>query len=230
MKTPILLFLIALLVTSASGSVLSVGNGQVNATSELASMNITLDSAPDGLMDYNLSVTIDDPSIATIKNVEFPPWAITTETSLLPSSFCWLNATTGPGTNITTETTLVTITLEGLSGGTTPVSLAVYSMRDDYSNEINPSIINGTFTVNAPVLPDADFSANTTTGVAPLTVAFTDESSGTAPLTYAWDFEDNGTVDAITQNATHTYLAAGNYTVNLTVTGPGGIDSEVRTD
>jgi len=61
-------------------------------------------------------------------------------------------------------------------------------------------------------------------------VAFTDESSGTAPLTYAWDFEDNGTVDAITQNATHTYLAAGNYTVNLTVTGPGGIDSEVRTD
>ena len=230
MKTPILLFLIALLVTSASGSVLSVGNGRVNATSELASMNITLDSAPDGLMDYNLSVTIDDPSIATIKNVEFPPWAITTETSLLPSSFCWLNATTGPGTNITTETTLVTITLEGLSGGTTPVSLAVYSMRDDYSNEINPSIINGTFTVNAPVLPYADFSANTTSGIAPLTVAFTDESSGTAPLTYAWDFEDNGTVDAITQNATHTYLAAGNYTVNLTVTGPGGIDSEVRTD
>ena len=230
MKTPILLFLIALLVTSASGSVLSVGNGRVNATSELASMNITLDSAPDGLMDYNLSVTIDNPSIATIKNVEFPPWAITTETSLLPSSFCWLNATTGPGTNITTETTLVTITLEGLSGGTTPVSLAVYSMRDDYSNEINPSIINGTFTVNAPVLPYADFSANTTSGIAPLTVAFTDESSGTAPLTYAWDFEDNGTVDAITQNATHTYLAAGNYTVNLTVTGPGGIDSEVRTD
>ena len=230
MKTPILLFLFALLVTSASGSVLSVGNGQVNATSELASMNITLDSAPDGLMDYNLSVTIDDPSIATIKNVAFPPWAITTETSLLPSSFCWLNATTGPGTNITTETTLVTITLEGLSGGTTPVSLAVYSMRDDYSNEINPSIINGAFTVNAPVLPNADFSANTTTGVAPLTVAFTDESTGTAPLTYAWDFEDNGTVDATTKNATHTYLAAGNYTVNLTVTGPGGIDSEVRTD
>jgi len=230
MKTPILLFLFALLVTSASGSVLSVGNGQVNATSELASMNITLDSAPDGLMDYNLSVTIDDPSIATIKNVAFPPWAITTETSLLPSSFCWLNATTGPGTNITTETTLVTITLEGLSGGTTPVSLAVYSMRDDYSNEINPSIINGAFTVNAPVLPNADFSANTTTGVAPLTVAFTDESTGTAPLTYAWDFEDNGTVDETTKNATHTYLAAGNYTVNLTVTGPGGIDSEVRTD
>jgi len=230
MKTPILLFLFALLVTSASGSVLSVGNGQVNATSELASMNITLDSAPDGLMDYNLSVTIDDPSIATIKNVAFPPWAITTETSLLPSSFCWLNATTGPGTNITTETTLVTITLEGLSGGTTPVSLAVYSMRDDYSNEINPSIINGAFTVNAPVLPNADFSANMTTGVAPLTVAFTDESTGTAPLTYAWDFEDNGTVDETTKNATHTYLAAGNYTVNLTVTGPGGIDSEVRTD
>ncbi len=229
MKTPILLFLFALLVTSASGSVLSVGNGQVNATSELASMNITLDSAPDGLMDYNLSVTIDDPSIATIKNVAFPPWAITTETSLLPSSFCWLNATTGPGTNITTETTLVTITLEGLSGGTTPVSLAVYSMRDDYSNEINPSIINGAFTVNAPVLPNADFSANMTTGVAPLTVAFTDESTGTAPLTYAWDFEDNGTVDATTKNATYTNHAAGDDTVNVTVTGPRGSATAVST-
>ncbi len=52
----------------------------------------------------------------------------------------------------------------------------------------------------APVSPIAAFSANTTSGTAPLTVAFTDASTGTA-LTYAWDFTNDGTVDATTKNA-----------------------------
>ena len=229
MKTPILLLIFALLVTSASGSVLSIGNGMVNATSETALMNITLDEAPLGLWNYNISVTIDDPSIATIQSVAFPPWAITTDTSSLPSSFCWMSASDGPGTNITSETTIVTVTLQGLSGGTTPVFLAVHSMKADDMSDINPTIVNGTFTVNVPAAPTAAFSANTTSGVAPLTVAFTDTSTG-SPTSWAWDFDNDGTVDATTQNATHTYPSAGTYTVNLTVTNDAGSDSEVKTN
>ena len=60
-------------------------------------------------------------------------------------------------------------------------------------------------------------------------MAFTDASTGTGPLTYKWDFTNDGTTDATTKNAIHTYLSAGTYTVNLTVTGPGGTDSEVKT-
>jgi hypothetical protein len=41
-------------------------------------------------------------------------------------------------------------------------------------------------------------------------------SGGTEPYTWAWSFGDSGT--AATQNPTHAYTAAGNYTVTLTVT------------
>ncbi len=76
--------------------------------------------------------------------------------------------------------------------------------------------------------PVAAFSANATNGAAPFTFRFTDASTGTGSITYAWDFQDDGTVDSTEQNPTFTYSAAGNYSVNLTVTNAGGSDSEVR--
>jgi len=75
--------------------------------------------------------------------------------------------------------------------------------------------------------PMADFTANTTSGTAPLTVLFTDNSTGTL-TSWAWDFENDGTVDSTEQNPSHTYTTSGTYTVNLTVTGPGGSDSAVK--
>jgi len=82
----------------------------------------------------------------------------------------------------------------------------------------------------APVAPVAAFSANTTSGVAPLTVAFMDASTGTEPLTYKWDFTNDGSIDSTTKNPTFTYTSVGTYTVNHTVTGPGGSDSDVKTN
>jgi PKD repeat protein len=78
-----------------------------------------------------------------------------------------------------------------------------------------------------PVTPVAAFTANVASGEAPLSVAFTDASSG-SPTAWAWDFGDGATSSE--QNATHTYTTAGTYTVNLTVTGEGVSDSEVKTD
>ncbi|KKG15006.1 hypothetical protein EO98_16705 [Methanosarcina sp. 2.H.T.1A.6] len=76
--------------------------------------------------------------------------------------------------------------------------------------------------------PVADFSANVTNGDAPLEVKFTDASTGTI-ASYSWDFNNDGSIDSYEQNPSHTYASAGTYTVNLTVTGPGGSDSEVKT-
>ncbi|WP_433529929.1 ThuA domain-containing protein [Micromonospora sp. CA-263727] len=76
-------------------------------------------------------------------------------------------------------------------------------------------------TDNAP--PVVTATATPTTGIAPVTVAF----SGTAtdaeedtPFTYAWDFGDGGTADTL--NASHTYTVPGTFTATLTVTDKRG--------
>ena len=79
------------------------------------------------------------------------------------------------------------------------------------------------------VAPVANFTANQTTGYAPLSVEFADASTGTI-ASYAWDFENDGTVDSTEQNPVHTYATAGNYTVNLTVANAGGSSESVKTD
>ncbi|MEO6577742.1 MAG: DNRLRE domain-containing protein, partial [Candidatus Limnocylindria bacterium] len=76
--------------------------------------------------------------------------------------------------------------------------------------------------------PVASFTAAPTSGTAPLSVAFTDTSTG-SPTSWAWDFESDGTTDAPTQNASHTYTAAGSYTVKLTVSNANGSNSTTRT-
>ncbi|MCP3915698.1 MAG: PKD domain-containing protein [bacterium] len=71
----------------------------------------------------------------------------------------------------------------------------------------------------------ADFVANPTAGVAPLAVAFTDQSSGTI-TSWSWNFGDGFTSSA--QNPTHLYATCGTYNVSLTVSGPAGSDTRVR--
>ncbi len=68
---------------------------------------------------------------------------------------------------------------------------------------------------NAGCPPVVAFTANVTTGETPLAVQFTDLTTH-SPTAWAWDFGDGGT--STLQNPTHTYLAAGTYTVSLTVT------------
>ncbi|AKB37166.1 cell surface protein [Methanosarcina siciliae C2J] len=80
-----------------------------------------------------------------------------------------------------------------------------------------------------PSAPVANFTAAPTYGSAPLTVQFTDVSSGNVS-SYAWDLDNDGVVDNTTRNPLYTYSAAGIYTVNLTVIGPDGSGSEVKTD
>ncbi len=80
------------------------------------------------------------------------------------------------------------------------------------------------------VAPVAAFSATPTSGTAPLTVAFTDESTGTASLSYAWDFDNDGDVDSTDHNPSYEYTQAGTYSVKLTVTNDAGSDAELKTD
>ena len=75
--------------------------------------------------------------------------------------------------------------------------------------------------------PVANFTGAPTTGDSPLSVQFTDQSTGSI-TSYSWDFGDSGI--STQQNPAHTYTTAGTYSMNLTVTGPGGSNSKIRTN
>jgi PKD repeat protein len=78
----------------------------------------------------------------------------------------------------------------------------------------------------------ADFLATPTSGYAPLSVQFTDNStaSNLTITSWIWDFDNDGNIDAATQNPNHTYQNAGNYTVSLTVNDGTDADIETKTD
>jgi PKD repeat protein len=75
--------------------------------------------------------------------------------------------------------------------------------------------------------PVANFLAAPTSGVAPLSVQFTNTTSGTAQ-SFAWSFGDGASSSAA--SPAHVYATPGTYTVTLTATGPGGADGETKLD
>jgi PKD repeat protein len=87
-----------------------------------------------------------------------------------------------------------------------------------YNRALSPSQIRDD--MNASVgTPTAVASATPTSGLAPLTVAFSSAGSSdpeSAALSYAWTFGD-GTPSSTAANPTHTYQTAGVYAAQLTV-------------
>jgi PKD repeat protein len=79
-----------------------------------------------------------------------------------------------------------------------------------------------------PPAPDADFTAEPRSGDSPLVVKFTDTSTGNIS-SWLWDFGDGTT--STERNPAHTFIFRdkGDFTVSLTVTGPGGTDTETKT-
>jgi PKD repeat protein len=110
-------------------------------------------------------------------------------------------------------------------GGSYTVKLTVTGQGGS-DEEIKVDYIKVTESVHPPT---ADFTADPVSGQAPLTVQFTDASTGTVD-SWAWDFDNDGTVDSTEPSPSHTYEAAGIYTVKLTVNGPGGSDDKYHPD
>jgi uncharacterized protein (TIGR02145 family) len=73
----------------------------------------------------------------------------------------------------------------------------------------------------------ADYTANPTSGIAPLTVNFTDQSANN-PSSWQWNFGDGNT--STLQNPQYTYHNSGTYTVQLTVSNSFGSDTKTKTD
>lgn len=128
-----------------------------------------------------------------------------------PTSWLW---TFGDGASSTVENPSYTYN----GAGTYGVTLTA-------SNSAGSSSKTTSITVS-PVPPIANFTANPTTGVAPLLVQFTDSSTGTI-TSWAWNFGDGATSSA--QNPSHTYNNPGTFTTTLTVSNSGGSNTKNAT-
>ena len=134
-----------------------------------------------------------------------------------------------------------TVTFRDHSTGTTPMNYLWEFGDGATSTEQNPShnyIRKGLYTVKLTVTnfygsstktrenyiaiglaPNAEFSAEPTTGNTPLAVAFTDRSTG-YPTSWNWNFGDGkGSTET---NPVHTYWSSGEYTVTLTASNEFG--------
>jgi hypothetical protein len=133
----------------------------------------------------------------------------------------------GPGYEAITDATGV-YTITGLMTGThtlTP-SLTEYIFFPPTRTVTVPPDATGQDFVAVPNVPvEADFTGQPTAGLPPLTVVFTNTSVGDYD-TSLWLFGDG--VTSTLPGPTHTYPAAGVYTVTLAVDGPGGADTEVK--
>jgi S-layer protein (TIGR01567 family) len=118
---------------------------------------------------------------------------------------------------------------DGLADASSGTIVYVYTASGQYKVNLTASNANGTYsksmtiTVFAPlqpVLPIADFTANATSGYAPLAVQFTDSSQNAA--SWSWDFEGDGISDSGLQNPAHVYKIPGIYTVNLSAGNQNG--------
>ncbi len=100
-----------------------------------------------------------------------------------------------------------------------------YNVTLNASNVDGANVLTLTNYINVGyAAPTANFTADKTQCLVPLTVDFTDYSTGEV-TGYAWDFNDDGVIDSTQKNPAYTYTIPGLYTVRETVFGPGGNDT-----
>ena len=105
--------------------------------------------------------------------------------------------------------------------------LHIYSSIGNYTVNLTATNAQGSNTLSktnyisvvALAPPVANFTSNVSSGQFPLAVGFTDTSTN-VPTSWSWNFGDTGVSSA--QNPSHTFAAAGNYTVTLTAANAAG--------
>ncbi|WP_230670147.1 PKD domain-containing protein [Methanosarcina barkeri] len=102
-----------------------------------------------------------------------------------------------------------------------------YTVNLTVKNAKGKNTVTKTEYIKVITKPVANFSANPTSGKAPLKVTFTDTSTG-IPAKWRWDFGDGS--KSFHQNPIHKYSKAGTYTVNLTVKNVKGKNTVTKTE
>jgi gliding motility-associated-like protein len=164
----------------------------------------------------------------TVTGNTIAPTAVTSDTTMpCGSPSVTLNAST-TATNVSYNwTTSGAGTL--LSGATSASPVAGSAGAYEVTITDNTNGCSSTSTVNVTsIAVTAAFTANPTSGTAPLLVNFTNQTPGVGNV-YSWNFADNNNNTSSATNPSHTYNTVGNYVVTLVVTDASGLCSATAT-
>ncbi|MCM1987800.1 PQQ-binding-like beta-propeller repeat protein [Methanococcoides seepicolus] len=184
----------------------SVIEGQVTQIQIMAS------EFPEGLSGYNLTVVIDDPTVAEIVDIEYPAWATMVENSSMPGTSIYLKALDGES-NVEAgakDVLLATLTVSGKEFGSTGLSLTVEGLDDDSGTAIDALPSTGTIEVTMTPLPGKtvspqdldgdglyeDLNGDDAFGFVDVEVFFSNKEWINANLPVeCYDFNGNGRID-----------------------------------
>jgi PKD repeat protein len=122
---------------------------------QTAEIVISVESLPDGLSGYDLTVDIDDLAIAEIVDIEYPAWASITENSTLPGSSIYIKAVDGNDQIQAgaTDVVLATLTVRGKETGNTSFTLGINRLDDDTGAPIEAILEIGNLEVTMTPVP-----------------------------------------------------------------------------
>lgn len=173
----IMILFATITVGGVYASTVTVSGGQISQVGEETSIPIVLDVADNGLIYYQMTITVTDPTVAQVTSVGFPSWAgLHNVATTLPATTVF--ATAGdlqqnpsafqnqPGA---TNVPIATVTLKGLKAGSTPVTVSFVGQGLG-GVVVHPTIQAGTLQVGG-VVPTT--TATTVITTSPTTVVTT---------------------------------------------------------
>jgi hypothetical protein len=119
---------------------------------ESGTTNLTLDSIPSGISGYRTGLRLTTPSIAEITGVSFPSWAGVNDQTGFPGPDVTIKAAAigDPVPEKSGMTLLATLTVKGITAGTTRLVLYDLSIDDgEEGDAVNASIENTSITVSS---------------------------------------------------------------------------------
>jgi len=149
---------------------------------------------------------------ATPLTVEF-----TDDSTNSPTSWSW---SFGDGNTSTVENPSYTYTSPGIY----TVALTASNAGGSNTTTVESDV---TAVAGTGIAPVASFTESDTTGTAPLTVQFSDESEN-APTSWVWNFGDGDSGNS--ENPSHTYTESGDFAVSLTATNSAGSNISAQQD
>lgn len=123
----------------ASPSLVTTPEGEISfEAGESCELYLGVDTLPEGLSGYNLTIELNDPEIAEIESVSFPAWVSMNDMSETPASSVWIKAvdlqqTVEAGAE---NTELANLSLKGLKTGSSEITVRVSRIEDDSKGTI----------------------------------------------------------------------------------------------